>query len=99
MDQIMQQTTKQSAPAHVQQPQTALIRRKEVERLTALSRSRIYDLMKQGAFPRPVALGAMSVAWVEAEIQGWIAARIADSRKATKGVHMDTTTNKAVGQY
>jgi len=82
MDQIMQQTAKQSAPAHVQHIQPVLIRRKEVERLTALSRSRIYDLMKQGAFPRPVALGAMSVAWVEAEIQGWIAARIADSRKA-----------------
>lgn len=62
--------------------QTALIRRKEVERLTALSRSRIYDLMKQGMFPKPVALGAMSVAWLEVEIHQWIAARIAVSRKA-----------------
>lgn len=52
----MKNTTPQSAPAHVQQ-QAALIRRKEVERLTGLSRSRIYDLMKQGAFPKPVALG------------------------------------------
>jgi len=77
----MQPTTHQGAPAHAQQPQTALIRRKEVERLTALSRSRIYDLMKQGAFPRPVVLGAMSVAWLETEIHEWIAARIADSRK------------------
>lgn len=77
----MQHATPQSAPAHVQQQQTALIRRKEVVRLTALSRSRIYDLMKQGAFPNPVRLGAMSVAWVEAEIREWIAARITDSRK------------------
>lgn len=72
----MQATTPQSASAHVQQ-QTTLIRRKEVERLTALSRSRIYDLMRQGAFPKPVALGSMSVAWVSAEIYEWIAARIA----------------------
>ena len=68
-----------STSALVQQKgQTALIRRKDVERLTALSRSRIYDLMKQGAFPKPVQLGAMSVAWLEAEIHEWIASRIAD---------------------
>lgn len=66
---------------YVQQRQTTLIRRPEVERLTALSRSRIYDLMRQGAFPKPVALGSMSVAWLEVEIHEWIAARIAASRK------------------
>lgn len=76
----MQPTTSNTS-AHAQQLQTALIRRKEVERLTALSRSRIYDLMKQSAFPRPVVLGAMSVAWLEVEIREWIASRIAD-RKA-----------------
>ncbi|KHO53297.1 MAG: hypothetical protein QT04_C0006G0003 [archaeon GW2011_AR11] len=69
-------------PAHIQQHRQALIRRKEVERQTALSRSRIYDLLKQNSFPKPVRLGAMSVAWVEAEIQEWIASRIADSRKS-----------------
>ncbi len=77
----MELTTK-NIHEYVHQPQTALIRRKEVERLTALSRSRIYDLMKKGAFPKPVALGAMSVAWLEVEIRDWIASRIADSRKA-----------------
>lgn len=65
-----------------QQLKTALIRRKEVEKLTALSRSRIYELMKQGLFPKPVQLGPMSVAWLEIEIHEWIADRIADSRKA-----------------
>ena len=76
-------TINSNTSTHVQQLQTALIRRKEVERLTALSRSRIYDLMKQGSFPKPVQLGAMSVAWQEVEIREWIAARIADSRKTT----------------
>lgn len=78
----MKATTPQSASAHVQQLQTALIRRKEVERLTALSRSRIYDLMKQDAFPKPVTLGTMSVAWLEIEIREWIAARIANRNAA-----------------
>jgi prophage regulatory protein len=96
MDQIMQQTIKQGAPAQIQPTPTILIRRREVERLTALSRSRIYDLMKQGAFPRPVALGAMSVAWVESEIQAWIAARIADSRPATQAVQV---TNSSTHPY
>lgn len=78
----MQTSTSQSAPAHIQQLQTALIRRREVERLTGLSRSRIYDLMKQGVFPRQITLGAMSVAWLDVEIREWIANRIADSRKS-----------------
>lgn len=62
--------------------QTALIRRREVERLTALSRSRIYALMATGDFPKPVQLGTMSVAWLEAEIHEWIASRIADRKAA-----------------
>jgi prophage regulatory protein len=82
MDNTMQATTtQQSTPTHVQQLQTALIRRNEVERLTALSRSRIYALMAAGEFPKPVTLGAMSVAWLETEVREWIASRIADSRK------------------
>lgn len=75
-----------NTPALVAQLQTSLIRRKEVERLTALSRSRIYDLMKQGKFPKPVRLGKMSVAWQETEVREWIASRIADSRKTVGAV-------------
>lgn len=78
----MKNTTQHSTPAHVSQLQTALIRRKKVEQLTALSRSRLYELMKQGAFPKPIRLGVMSVAWVEVEVHQWIASRIAECRKA-----------------
>lgn len=76
----MQPTTSKT-PAHVQQP-TALIRRKEVERLTALSRSRIYALMATGDFPSPVRLGVMSVAWPEILVREWIADRIAERKTA-----------------
>ena len=58
-----------------------LIRRKEVERITTLSRSRIYKLMEDGVFPKSIPLGPMSVAWVESEVQDWIVARITEFRK------------------
>lgn len=58
-----------------------LIRRAEVQHLTGLSRSGIYDLMKLGKFPRPVELGAMSVAWVESEVHDWVGNRIANMRR------------------
>lgn len=61
---------------------TSLLRRRDVEKLTALSRSRIYALMESGDFPKPCRLGTMSVAWVESEIQSWISARIADRKAA-----------------
>lgn len=77
----MQNIQAAASNSNSQQIQTALIRRKEVERLTALSRSRIYDLMSKGAFPKPIRLGTMSVAWQEVEIHQWVAQRIADSRK------------------
>lgn len=57
-------------------PQETLLRCKDVEHRTALSRSRIYDLMGKGEFPRPVRLGSMSVAWSSQEINNWIAQRL-----------------------
>jgi prophage regulatory protein len=38
--------------------------------------------MKQDSFPKPVRLGAMSVAWIQEEVLEWIAARIADRNAA-----------------
>jgi prophage regulatory protein len=56
-----------------------LIGRKEVERLTSLSRSSIYARLadKASGFPRPVQLGPMRIAWIEEEIQAYIAACVA----------------------
>lgn len=52
-----------------------LLRRPEVEARTGLSRSTIYDWMKRGQFPQPVALGARLVAWRESDIAAWLEAR------------------------
>ncbi|MGE6263062.1 helix-turn-helix transcriptional regulator [Aeromonas bestiarum] len=53
------------------------IRMREVTQKTGLSKSSIYDLMAQDLFPKTVNLGGRSVAFVEAEIDAWMAARIA----------------------
>src|SRR5262245_28507908 len=49
----------------------------EVEALTGLSRSTIYEGIVAGTFPAPVPLGARSVGWLESEIEDWIDARVA----------------------
>jgi len=50
-----------------------LLRRKQVEELTTLSRSTIYRLMDKGEFPKSKAiLGGNIVIWVRKEIEDWI---------------------------
>jgi prophage regulatory protein len=51
------------------------LRRREVERVTGLSRSTLYDLMAKGAFPRPVHLTRKARAWPESVIAQWLAER------------------------
>jgi prophage regulatory protein len=57
--------------------QPRIIRRKEVERITGLSRSSLYLGMSRGTFPQSVELGDRSVGWIEAEIYEWLQAKIA----------------------
>jgi prophage regulatory protein len=59
-----------------------ILRRKQVEARTGLSRSTIYLRVSEGTFPKPISLGRRAVGWVEAELNEWLAARIAASRKA-----------------
>ena len=57
-----------------------IIRQPEVARRTGLSRSSIYQRIKEGRFPTPVALGERAVGWLESEIDSWIAECIDASR-------------------
>lgn len=57
---------------------TRLLRREEVENRTGLSTSTIYQRMLNGKFPKPVPLGEKARGWVEAEVDDWISARIAE---------------------
>lgn len=75
------------------QLQTALtiLRRKQVEARTGLSRSSIYAKLRHNpkrpsdydpTFPRQVSVGAKSVGWIQAEIDAWLTAQVEKSRKA-----------------
>ena len=52
-----------------------LLRRPEVEAVTGLSRSTLYQWMKDGQFPQPVKLGTRLVAWRESDVTAWLEAR------------------------
>jgi prophage regulatory protein len=59
---------------------TTILRRKQVEARTGLSRSTIYARIKEGTFPKPINLGARAVGWVESEIQAFLEYQIKQSR-------------------
>lgn len=68
-----------------------ILRRKQVEARTGLSRSSIYAKMRRDpkrpsdfdpTFPKPVSVGARAVGWVEAEVEAWLVAQILRSRSA-----------------
>lgn len=48
-----------------------LLRRKEVEKLSGLSRASIYRHIQSGKFPAPVAIGTGSVRWRQSDITAW----------------------------
>lgn len=52
-----------------------LLRRPQVEARTGLSRSTIYDWIKRGQFPKPVALSTRLVCWRQSDVDAWIASR------------------------
>ena len=68
-----------------------IIRRKQVEARTGLSRSTIYAKLRRNpkrpnefdpTFPRPVSIGPKAVGWLEHEINDYIAAQVKKSRQA-----------------
>ena len=71
-----------------------ILRRKQVEARTGLSRSSIYARLRHNpkrpgdydpTFPKPVSVGAKAVGWIEAEIDAWLTAQVEKSRKAASG--------------
>jgi prophage regulatory protein len=57
-----------------------LIRLSDVKHRTGLSRSTIYARIVDGKFPRSVPLGRRAVAWLDTEIDQWIAEQIDNAR-------------------
>lgn len=57
-----------------------LIKRPQVQAITALCRSSIYRLIAENKFPKPIKTGTRSVAWIEAEVIAWVENKIEQSR-------------------
>ena len=58
-----------------------ILRLPAVKVRTGLSRSTIYLRIAEGSFPTPVSLGGRAVGWIDAEIDAWLAERVAASRE------------------
>ena len=72
------QVVHQTTPAV---PRDRLVRLPEVERLTGCKKSTVYELMRQGGFPRSVRLNSRTVAWPESAVLRWVQERIAASQQ------------------
>jgi prophage regulatory protein len=60
-----------------------LLRMPKVEEKTGYKRASIWRKVKDGSFPRPVHLSKRATAWVEDEVDGWIARHIAAREETT----------------
>ena len=58
----------------------AILRRKQVEATTGLSRSSLYAMVNDGKFPKPIKLGKRASGWLQSEVQDFIQARVTASR-------------------
>jgi prophage regulatory protein len=68
-----------------------ILRMAEVEAVTSLYRSTIYELMQEpGGFPLPVPLSPRAVGWVEQEVRAWLERRIKE-RNANKAKEAELT--------
>lgn len=65
------------------EPKTVLtiLRRKQVEERTGLSRSAIYAMKARGEFPQPVKLTRKAVGWPAHVIDRWLASRVQSGEK------------------
>lgn len=58
-----------------------LLRIPSVMEQVGIGKTKIYALMKEDKFPKPVKMGIISV-WRETEVQAWIAEQIEQHKKA-----------------
>ena len=67
-----------------------LLRLRDVLAVVGMSRAHVYNLIKHGLFPRPIALGSNCARWVQSEVQGWVS----DSIVAARLTHAERRSRK-----
>jgi prophage regulatory protein len=53
-----------------------ILRRWQVQDTVGLSRATIYQMMREGRFPKTVEISVRAVGWIEHEIQEWLMKRV-----------------------
>lgn len=56
-------------------PVVGLLRLDDVLTLTSMRKSTLYAQMREGTFPKPIAVSARKVAWRHEDVQGWLESR------------------------
>jgi prophage regulatory protein len=70
-------------PESAEQPKSQrILRLDQVQQVTGLGRSCIYQMQALNQFPQRIKIGVRAVGWIESEVQQWLARRIAQSRAA-----------------
>jgi prophage regulatory protein len=59
---------------------STILRLPAVRSRVSLSRSTIYQRIREGTFPPPVNLGKRATGWLSSEIDAWLAAQVERSR-------------------
>ena len=67
----------------------SILRLNNVKARTGLSRSTIYERIKEGDFPAQVSLGPRAVGWLESDINDWISAQVERSRATRQSPQND----------
>ena len=50
----------------------AILKLPEVTRITGIGRSNLYEMVKEGRFPKPVKLSVRSVGWRQSDVNAWL---------------------------
>ena len=56
--------------------QEEFLRMRDIQQITALSKSTIYRLISEGTFPKQVRVGKRAVVWVRSDVSNWIDQRL-----------------------
>jgi prophage regulatory protein len=55
-----------------------ILRLRQVEEMTGLRRSALYERIADGRFVKPIKLGPQAVGWLESEVTAWLEARVSE---------------------
>ena len=75
------------------------LRLPQVKATTGLSKTSIYEKIKENAFPSPVPLGKRAVGWVASEITQWAANQVATAREERRHLDLRRMRRGPSGDY